>query len=187
MLPISRSLIVFRPRVVGGHPAAAARSQEPPATAVEAEAKPSIRRPPMSASSTRRRSSGMAARSITAKRAVADRRSPAHPRKAGSKLSSATAACSTLISSRTSICSRTSCCVFSKAASADGRARRASSGRANSVRIDTPSGWVRVTEPGDYRISLLGPGGDRLDVELMVLRGSAEPRERIGGDRGACG
>jgi hypothetical protein len=41
-------------------------------------------------------------------------------------------------------------------------------------RIDTPSGWVRVTEPGDYRISLLSPGGDRLDVELMVLRGSAE-------------
>jgi FecR protein len=41
-------------------------------------------------------------------------------------------------------------------------------------RIDTPSGWVRVTEPGDYRISLVSPGGDRLDVELMVLRGSAE-------------
>jgi hypothetical protein len=41
-------------------------------------------------------------------------------------------------------------------------------------RIDTPSGWVRVAEPGDYRIALMAPGGDRLDVELMVLRGSAE-------------
>ncbi len=41
-------------------------------------------------------------------------------------------------------------------------------------RIDTPSGWVRVAEPGEYRVALLTPGGDRLDVELMVLRGSAE-------------
>jgi uncharacterized membrane protein YgcG len=41
-------------------------------------------------------------------------------------------------------------------------------------RIDTPSGSVRVAEAGDYRIALLAPGGDRLDLELMVLRGSAE-------------
>jgi Family of unknown function (DUF6600)/FecR protein len=47
-------------------------------------------------------------------------------------------------------------------------------------RIDTPSGWVRIAEPGDYRISLLAPGGDRLDAELFVLRGSAE----LGNDSG---
>jgi FecR protein len=47
-------------------------------------------------------------------------------------------------------------------------------------RIDTPSGWVRIAEPGDYRIALLAPGGGRLDAELFVLRGSAE----LGNDSG---
>jgi hypothetical protein len=57
----------------------------------------------------------------------------------------------------------------------DGRVRlTVARGAPVQYRIDTPSGWVRVTEPGDYRISMVSPGGDRLDVELMVLRGAAE-------------
>jgi hypothetical protein len=57
----------------------------------------------------------------------------------------------------------------------DGRIRLTIPGpdRAVAYRIDGPSGWARITEPGEYRIALLnGPGGREL--ELAVLRGAAE-------------
>jgi FecR protein len=57
----------------------------------------------------------------------------------------------------------------------DGRVRlTVARGAPVQYRIDTPSGSVRIAEPGDYRVALMAPGGDRLDVELVVLRGSAE-------------
>jgi hypothetical protein len=45
--------------------------------------------------------------------------------------------------------------------------------RAVAYRIDGPSGWARITEPGEYRVALLnGPAGREL--ELAVMRGAAE-------------
>ena len=45
--------------------------------------------------------------------------------------------------------------------------------RAIAYRIDAPSGWVEVKEPGEYRVALVG--GERgQEVELAVLRGAAD-------------
>jgi hypothetical protein len=42
-----------------------------------------------------------------------------------------------------------------------------------SYRIDAPSGWARVTQPGEYRVALMH--GDRgAELELAVIRGGAE-------------
>ncbi|HUS22702.1 MAG TPA: DUF6600 domain-containing protein, partial [Aeromicrobium sp.] len=40
-----------------------------------------------------------------------------------------------------------------------------------SYRIDAPGGWVQIAEPGEYRVGVIG--GERGQVELVVLRGSA--------------
>jgi hypothetical protein len=42
-----------------------------------------------------------------------------------------------------------------------------------SYRIDAPAGWVQIQEPGEYRVST-GRGGADSQVELAVLRGSAD-------------
>jgi hypothetical protein len=57
----------------------------------------------------------------------------------------------------------------------EGRIRLAIAGppRAVDYRVDAPSAWVQITEPGEYRISLLG-GERESEVELAVLRGAAE-------------
>jgi FecR protein len=54
-----------------------------------------------------------------------------------------------------------------------GRVRLAIAGPAREVhyRIDAPGGWVEITHPGEYRVSMAGP---EAEVELAVLRGSAE-------------
>lgn len=39
-------------------------------------------------------------------------------------------------------------------------------------RIDAPSAWVDILQPGEYRVALVG--GGRGEVELAVLRGAAE-------------
>jgi hypothetical protein len=54
----------------------------------------------------------------------------------------------------------------------EGRIRLAIAGPARDVsyRIDAPSAWVQIADPGEYRIGILRDG----DVELAVLRGSAE-------------
>lgn len=40
-------------------------------------------------------------------------------------------------------------------------------------RIDAPGGWIQITEPGEFRVSLLGSSRDA-ELELAVLRGAAE-------------
>lgn len=56
----------------------------------------------------------------------------------------------------------------------DGRIRLSSGGRERvDYRIDTPGGAVRIEAPGEYRISLLGESGRRLDVEVIAYRGYA--------------
>jgi hypothetical protein len=54
----------------------------------------------------------------------------------------------------------------------DGRIRLAIAGRARDVsyRIDAPSAWVQINDPGEYRVAVLREA----DVELAVLRGAAE-------------
>jgi ferric-dicitrate binding protein FerR (iron transport regulator) len=57
----------------------------------------------------------------------------------------------------------------------DGRIRVNIAGpdRPIAYRIDAPSGWVEVKEPGAYRVALVG--GERgQEVELAVLRGAAD-------------
>jgi FecR protein len=62
----------------------------------------------------------------------------------------------------------------------DGRVRLniVGSGGTRSVayRVDAPSAWVQIARPGEYRISVLGPGSDarEAEVELAVLRGLAD-------------
>jgi hypothetical protein len=41
-------------------------------------------------------------------------------------------------------------------------------------RIDAPSAWIQIAQPGEYRISLVGANARAPEVELAVLRGSAE-------------
>jgi hypothetical protein len=57
----------------------------------------------------------------------------------------------------------------------DGRMRLAIAGPPRDVayRVDAPSAWVEIREPGEYRVSIVGDDRDR-QVELAVLRGSAE-------------
>ena len=54
----------------------------------------------------------------------------------------------------------------------DGRIRLSISGPSRDVsyRIDAPSAWVQINDPGEYRVAILG----NADVELAVLRGAAE-------------
>ena len=54
----------------------------------------------------------------------------------------------------------------------DGRIRLAiaASAREVSYRVDAPSAWVQITNPGEYRIAVLNDA----EVELAVLRGAAE-------------
>jgi len=57
----------------------------------------------------------------------------------------------------------------------DGRVRVTISGpqRPIAYRIDAPAAWVQITQPGEYRVSLVA--GERApEVELAVLRGAAE-------------
>lgn len=57
----------------------------------------------------------------------------------------------------------------------DGRVRLAIAGPARSLayRIDAPTAWVDIKQPGEYRVALVaGPRGR--EVELGVLRGSAD-------------
>jgi hypothetical protein len=63
----------------------------------------------------------------------------------------------------------------------DGRVRLniVVSGGANrsvAYRVDAPSAWVQIARPGEYRISVLGPGSEarESEVELAVLRGAAD-------------
>jgi hypothetical protein len=57
----------------------------------------------------------------------------------------------------------------------DGRIRLSIPGPAREIayRIDGPYGWAQITEPGEYRVSLLTAGG-RTELELAVIRGHAE-------------
>ena len=54
----------------------------------------------------------------------------------------------------------------------EGQIRLSIAGAARDIRyrIDAPAAWVQVTQPGEYRVSVLPDG----DVELAVLRGGAE-------------
>ena len=57
----------------------------------------------------------------------------------------------------------------------DGRVRLAIPGpdRDVSYRVDAPSAWAQITQPGEYRVAILR--GDREpEVELAVIRGTAE-------------
>jgi len=64
----------------------------------------------------------------------------------------------------------------------DGRVRlnivsaAAAGGRSVEYRVDAPSAWVQIVRPGEYRISVIGPGNDarEAEVELAVLRGAAD-------------
>jgi len=58
----------------------------------------------------------------------------------------------------------------------DGRIRLTipGSSRVVSYRVDSPSGWVQIREPGEYRIAIAHAGGNVGDVELAVLRGAAD-------------
>ena len=49
----------------------------------------------------------------------------------------------------------------------------ASEARRDRWQIDTPAGSIRITDEGEYRVAVFEDGG-RLDVELAVVRGSAE-------------
>ena len=53
-----------------------------------------------------------------------------------------------------------------------GRVRLSVSGPSREIayRIDAPSAWVQINNPGEYRVSILGAD----EVELAVLRGGAE-------------
>jgi hypothetical protein len=56
----------------------------------------------------------------------------------------------------------------------EGRVRLTIGGRDRvSYRIDTPSGAVRIEEPGEYRVALIGESGSPLDVEVIAIRGFA--------------
>lgn len=57
----------------------------------------------------------------------------------------------------------------------DGRIRLTIAGPARDVsyRVDAPSAWVQITQPGEYRVSL-SRGERDAQLELAVLRGSAE-------------
>jgi ferric-dicitrate binding protein FerR (iron transport regulator) len=61
----------------------------------------------------------------------------------------------------------------------DGRLRLtiAGSGEARSAslvyRVDSPAGSVRITQPGDYRVSMLRRG-EEVQLEIAVLRGAGE-------------
>jgi hypothetical protein len=57
----------------------------------------------------------------------------------------------------------------------DGRVRLAITGpnRDVSYRIDAPSAWAQISEPGDYRVAILRRDADA-EVELAVIRGAAE-------------
>lgn len=54
----------------------------------------------------------------------------------------------------------------------EGRIRLSIAGPARDVayRIDAPSAWVQINDPGEYRVAIQGGS----DVELAVLRGAAE-------------
>ena len=49
---------------------------------------------------------------------------------------------------------------------------------AERYRVDSTAGWVRIHEPGDYRVAVT-IDGDRVDVELAVFHGFGE----LGGER----
>jgi hypothetical protein len=57
----------------------------------------------------------------------------------------------------------------------EGRIRLSIPGPAREVsyRIDAPHGWAHITEPGDYRVSLIQSAGGG-ELELAVIRGRAE-------------
>lgn len=57
----------------------------------------------------------------------------------------------------------------------DGRIRLSIPGPVRAVyyRIDAPSGWVAINQPGEYRLAIL-PGRSGEELELAVLRGGAE-------------
>jgi hypothetical protein len=57
----------------------------------------------------------------------------------------------------------------------DGRMRLSIAGPTRDVayRVDAPSAWIQISEPGEYRVSLVGGERER-QVELAVLRGRAE-------------
>jgi hypothetical protein len=57
----------------------------------------------------------------------------------------------------------------------DGRIRVSIPGPAREVsyRIDAPQGWAHISEPGDYRVSLMESAGGG-ELELAVIRGRAE-------------
>src|SRR5688572_8883460 len=70
----------------------------------------------------------------------------------------------------------------------DGRVRVNIAGprRAAAYRIDAPSAWIEITQPGEYRIALVGDSRGR-EVELAVLRGSAELVNEDGSTRVRAG
>jgi hypothetical protein len=57
----------------------------------------------------------------------------------------------------------------------DGRVRLSITGpdRDVSYRVDAPSAWVQITQPGEYRVALLRGDPDP-EVEVAVIRGAAE-------------
>lgn len=57
----------------------------------------------------------------------------------------------------------------------DGRIRLSIPGAigAISYRVDTPSGWAQIAQPGEYRLAILN-GQQGQELELAVLRGGAE-------------
>jgi hypothetical protein len=57
----------------------------------------------------------------------------------------------------------------------DGRVRLSIPGpdRSVSYRVDAPSAWAQITQPGDYRVAVMR-GDAEPEVELAVIRGAAE-------------
>ena len=53
-------------------------------------------------------------------------------------------------------------------------------------RIDAPSAWVEITQPGEYRVALVGDSRGR-EVELAVLRGTAQLVNEDGATRVRAG
>ena len=70
----------------------------------------------------------------------------------------------------------------------DGRVRVNIAGpnRRIAYRIDAPSGWVEIAQPGEYRVALVGDSRPR-EVELAVLRGAAELTNEDGSTRVRAG
>ena len=70
----------------------------------------------------------------------------------------------------------------------DGRVRVNITGpnRRVAYRVDAPSAWVEITQPGEYRIALVGDSRGR-EVELAVLRGAAELVNEDGATRVRAG